>query len=308
MALAAVIKPIMPLKAPPAAVVPETTSGYSAWIKGIGDWTNRRDLQSVSTANSTFTFDTGFKQATYGGLGGIDWTKTSAYDLVQVGVMGGYVNSRLKFNDPNTPTTFDYRGGLVGGTATYLNNGWFVDGLVKADFLTLDLNMPSIANFGTSSGSVRVTNVGGMGNAGYRYTKDVWFAETIGTLAYVDTSIGSTMLQGTTVNFGDGRSFRGAVGERFGTVFNNGPHAVEASLLFRVWDEWLGNNSATLLTAGPPLTVTDAALKDRPFGEVAGMLDVLNLGAGWSGFINGGVKFNNEFTEVSGKGGLRYQW
>ena len=39
----------------------------------------------------------------------------------------------------------------MGVTATYINRGWFIDGLFKADFLTMDVNMPSIAAFGTSA-------------------------------------------------------------------------------------------------------------------------------------------------------------
>ena len=38
------------------------------------------------------------------------------------------------------------------------------------------------------------------------------------------------------------------------------------------------------------------------------MIDVANRGVGWSGFVNAGVKFNNDFTTTTAKGGVRYQW
>ncbi len=147
-----------------------------------------------------------------------------------------------------------------------------------------------------------------MGNVGYRYVNSAWFAETIGTVAYVDTTIGNAILQGTGINWADGTSLRAAGGERVGTTFVYGPQTIEASLLARVWNEFEGNNSATLFTSGPPLLLTDGSLRNRPFGEVSGMIDLLNTGSGWSAFISGGTWFNNEFTTVWGKIGARYQW
>jgi outer membrane autotransporter protein len=292
-------------------VVCNPQAGYGVWVKGIGSWTNRDASQSVYTHNHGFTFDLGYKQDIYGVLAGVDWTRTGPLDTAQVGIMGGYVDSKLKFNSGTAPTKFDYSGGMVGVTATYINRGWFVDGLFKADFLNLDINMPSVAAFsGGSNTGVNVTNLGGMGNAGYRWQfNPTWYLEGIATLAYVSTQIDNAVMNGTTVQWADGKSFRGAIGGRVGTLFNGwGTKRVEASLTGRVWNEWEGKNSATLVTAGPAFEVIDDGMHNKPFGEVVGMLDVANIGVGWSGFVNAGVKFNDDFTTTTAKGGVRYQW
>ena len=41
-------------------------------------------------------------------------------------------------------------------------------------------------------------------------------------------------------------------------------------------------------------------LKDQPGNKY--------LAVGWSGYVSGGVKFNNDFTTTTAKGGVRYQW
>jgi hypothetical protein len=35
---------------------------------------------------------------------------------------------------------------------------------------------------------------------------------------------------------------------------------------------------------------------------------MFSLGAGWSGFVNAGVKFNDEQHIVTAKGGVNYRW
>src|SRR5262249_20185821 len=126
----------MPVKAPPQAS-PAANGGL--WIKGLGSWTNRTDVQnfSVSTLNVPVNLD--YKQNVYGVIGGADFGReelTSPRDSFVVGVMGGLVSSRLDFN--NLPTSFRYSGGTAAVSATYMNGGFFADALVKADFLRLD--------------------------------------------------------------------------------------------------------------------------------------------------------------------------
>ena len=45
------------------------------------------------------------------------------------------------------------------------------------------------------------------------------------------------------------------------------------------------------------------------FGEVKGGVTLIPAaGAGWSAFVNAGVKFNEQFTTVTAKGGVSYAW
>src|SRR5262249_3108941 len=104
-----------------------------------------------------------------------------------------------------------------------------------------------------------------------------------------------------------GESFRGAIGARVGTTMLSGPvYRVDASLTGKVWDEFTSSTNVLLNTTGGTLTLDDP--RGRVFGEVAGLIDVGNIANNWSGFIDTSVKFNNDFTTVTTKGGVRKQW
>ena len=64
----------------------------------------------------------------------------------------------------------------------------------------------------------------------------------------------------------------------------------------------------SLVSSGPSLTLEDNFNHGKAYGEIKGGIDVLSLGVGWSGFANVGVKFNSEFTTLTGKGGVSYNW
>lgn len=298
----------------PAPVVEGPGAGI--WAKAIGSWTTRSDTTSEKLAGQTFNFDLGYKQDSYGVIGGADFGKAGVFrpgDALIFGAMGGYVESHLNFN--NGGDSFVYTGGTIGGSASYISNGVFIDGLVKADLLRLSLNTPSL--LGSSSSmpwgpSVDMNTVGGIGNIGYRFQAGPYFLEPIGTMTYSQSHIDTVdawQALGANVNFGNGESFRGAVGGRVGmevpTIIPG--HVVEAWIMGRVWDEFLGNNNTVDIVNGGP----DAILIDnfqKVFGEVKGGFTVVTLASGWSGFANVGVKFNDQFTTVTAKGGVNYQW
>src|SRR5262249_5706177 len=111
--------------------------------------------------------------------------------------------------------------------------------------------------------------------------------------------------------FGNGESFRGALGARLGTRFNWWPgHTNEAWILGRVWDEFAGNNNTVdLLNPGAaPITVADTTFTHKAFGEVKAGFDFIAMGAGWSVQVNCGAKCNDDFTIWTAKGGVSYKW
>jgi hypothetical protein len=146
------------------------------WAKAIGAYSNRTTTQSLSSvlpaAAALGDFDLSYRQDIYGVLGGVDFAGSEGllvpYDAGVLGLIGGYVKSTLNFK--NSPTSFDYSGPTAGLSATYLAGGWFADALVKADFLTLNMNFPTLAAFGYSGTSLKVTNAGGLANFGYGTT------------------------------------------------------------------------------------------------------------------------------------------
>ena len=61
----------------------------------------------------------------------------------------------------------------------------------------------------------------------------------------------------------------------------------------------------TFITGGDPTPDATPALLDA---LVEGGADVIAIGGGFGGFVNGGVKWNNQFTTTFVKGGVTYTW
>jgi hypothetical protein len=295
--------PVKGYKAPP----PPPPVWAATWIKVLGSWTDRTAHGDIiGDRGRRFDIDLGYKQDTYGIIGGLDAGKEgwfSPYDAAVVGIMGGYVDSKVNFDQRGT--SFRFTGGTIGTWASYMANGWFIDGTGKADFLKLSFNTPGVP---VHLPEVDVRNLGFIGNVGYRWDWGRWFTEPIGTLTYVRTHIDDITASGlplTTIAWNTGDSLRGAIGARTGVAFMGWyGKRVEASITTRLWDEWRGNNGIVLQPVN--LEFTDNFTK--PFWEAKGTIDVLSLTAGWSGFVNAGVKWNEEFHTVNAKAGVSYKW
>jgi hypothetical protein len=298
----------MALKTPP-----DNGSVDSAvWAKVIGNWTNRHVSESVGdlvpAAKVIGPFDLGYQQSTYGLVGGVDGGRESVfnrYDTVVVGLMGGYLNSTLDFK--KSPSSFAFNGGTAGASISYINGGWFADAMFKADLLSLKLRFPALGVFGVPDMSVGVTNLGGMANFGFRGDSGPWYVEPIVTIDYVRTKVGSYSVPGMAANFGDGESLRIGSGARFGVIWvTTAKYEVDSSVSLKVWDELTATQNVTLVTTGPDVTLNDRS--PRVFGDISSQINITNKSSGWSAFMNGATKFGSNFTTVTGKGGVRYQF
>jgi hypothetical protein len=189
-----------------------------------------------------------------------------------------------------------------------MDRGLFADALFKADLLKVGLDLASLQQFGFNTGSsVNARNLGGIGNLGYRFVKDAFYAEPALKIAYVQSTIDSLNSLGTNVTFPTGQSLRGAAGLRLGAVLLvSSTHVVDASITGRFWDEFSSTTGAVFSTTGPGLTLNDP--HSKTFAEVIGMLEIDNKGVGWSGFVKGGAQFNTDFTTITAKAGARKQW
>jgi hypothetical protein len=296
-------------KAPPA--------GVSVWAKSIGSWTNRSNYTSTLLGSTLIGNDLGYAQNSLGILGGVDHARGDVLGgRISFGAFGGYLQSTVNFNKG---ATWNYSGGTVGASASYLNRGFFVDGLLQADLLQLKATLPSVGG-GQPDATTPVRTVGGMWDAGYHYRWGRFFIEPMATLTYSTTRIGDLnqlAAYGATIRFGNGQDFRGAIGGRVGATFANigayggwlGGHVLEASATARLWDQFNSNygRSAQVISGGVSQTLTDATL-GKAYTEARGNLALTPTGAGWSAFLSGGVKANSQFTSWTGSGGLAYRW
>ncbi len=155
------------MPAPQRTAVADT----SVWIKLLGSWTNRRTETPVVFNNlPPVDLDLGYTQDTYGFIAGVSGGTErifSGFDAISVSLMGGYLDSRVKFNDAGT--SFKFSGGTLGAGASYMSGGFFVDALLKGDFLDLSFDTPQLAHAGLPGlPSANVYTFGGIGNIGYR--------------------------------------------------------------------------------------------------------------------------------------------
>jgi hypothetical protein len=293
--------------------------GLSTWVKSVGSWSNRSNNQSYFGGNgSAFGYDLGYRQNIFGMLGGADWSKTnflSSEDYFAVGVMGGYLQSSVGFNQEAGnlygSSSFSYQGGTVGGSVTYMKNGFFVDAMMKTDLVGLNMTLPIGAMRNASMGS---RTAGAIGNLGYRLDYASLFIEPLATLTYSKTGMGSIdklAYQNVSISFGNGEDFRGGFGGRIGKAWSNfiPDHTLEASLTGRYWNMFNSNagRSIDINSSGIGDTLGDYTL-GRDYGEVKGNLNVYSFCSGWSAFVNTGTKWNNQFTTVTTKGGVAYRW
>jgi hypothetical protein len=308
----------------PALLLPNC--GFGVWTKMLGSHTARStqaDLNQLGLPVAGLTFDNSYRQTTEGVLAGVDFGRaelTSPFDSIVFSVMGGYITSFLNFDSPNTlvapdtTTSFKYTGGTVGGSVTYMYGGFFIDALIKGDFLNMDIaGIPgafcAVGAFECSQG-VNVRTWGTVDNIGYRFQLGRYFIEPLATLMWTRTRIDNLFLPGAGVVAQWNTASRvdlGGGARVGGIMMDNRTNYVEVSFTGRVWDRVSSdNNSVTFLNPGLPFTLTDNF--KRSYGETAVQLDWINRYSGWSAYTKVDAKFNSELQTYTAKAGIRYQF
>lgn len=289
-------------KAPPSAPAAMTGRLISAWVKPLGAWTTRSNVVVTAIGPRLFSFDLSYRQNSFGLLGGGDYALALWGGEANVGVLGGFVESDVNFHAGHF---FRARGGAVGATATFMKNGFFLDGLFKADLLSLQLGVP-LGRF--DSLWTTANTLGGVWNVGYRYDWDRVFLEPIATLTYSATRMGDLRelaAMGAQARFGAGEDFRGGFGGRVGATLPLTGQLLEASVTGRLWDQFASNRGRAVELMGGSLR--DDALA-RVYGEVKGNLAMLAVGQGLGAYMSGGAKFNDQFRTWIARGGVAYRW
>ena len=288
---------------------PPLTPGV--WARAVGEWADREQTQSYSILNKTYDFQTGYTQNVAGIYGGLDAGTeglVSHDDALLFGVTAGYVNSTQSFKDSTTTAAFE--GGSVGVSATYLTQGFFVDALLKSDFLNLRYSAPADSVYGAGRLSTNVVNLGAVVDTGYRFAVGgKSFVEPLATLAYVSSHVGDLSLAGSQIAFGDNDVLRGRLGLRSGmTLVDAAAYRIDASATASYWARLSGGTAATIDSGSgaPSLTLFDKQVAD--YGEVGLGLNYSSLKTGWSGFMKGDYQFATGFNAGSIKGGVRYDF
>jgi len=296
------------VKAPPMAApaaAPPPAARVATWGRVYGDVEQRdNNLASFTFAGLPFTRDLSYNQRGGGLLAGADVVVsnlTSAADALIIGPFGGYTTASVDFK--NAAVKQNFSGGTVGAKATYVNGGFFADAIVKADFLSLDIDAVTLAQ--TSD----VTNLSVLGNIGYKFDLNRGFyVEPTAGIEFVRTDFSdSPLLTANTIPLVDGHATRVRAGARFGTEWVTNNIRIEPSVLPLVYVV-VDASGAETFTPGGPGAITFPSDEGKVFGEIQASVNFFDLGSGWSGFVRGDVRFGEDLIGGSGKAGIRYQW
>jgi hypothetical protein len=278
------------------------------WAKGVANFLDRDSSVSFTASGpaASFGMNTRYIQDSYGAVLGGDVGARALWspgDALMAGIMVGYLDSTVDFRQ--TPSKAQLSGVLLGAYMTYLNQGWVVDAAFKANLLTT-----KYAETGASPLEIKpdASSLGGQVETGKRFTLDEdVFLEPLASFSYVVTSFDDASIGGVVVHFSQDQSARGSIGLRIGKlVAGTDGNMFDLSLTGRIWDEFDGDAGATIPSGGTSLAFDDKF--SGTIGEFAANADVLNMGDGWSGFLNGGIKFKNNFTSETVTAGVRYHW
>ncbi|MFZ5678041.1 MAG: autotransporter outer membrane beta-barrel domain-containing protein [Pseudomonadota bacterium] len=270
------------------------------WFKALGAYLERDAEENGVTLDR--------RQTVFGGLAGLDvgLDLEGPGETVLFGLFGGYLTSDLEFKATNSK--WDYEGPSVGAYATYLNQAFYADLTVKADFLSIDIDADDLAP-GAGEADTKGFNIGGQIDAGYKIgLEHGLFVEPQASLAVLHTEIDDIDdILGGAVEFDDETSVRGRLGARLGHEFTGGNALVYASdIIASVWQEFNGSNGATILA--PDFAV--AGVSDDTVGTFGDMSVgfAVTSPEGWSSFLRGSWQFAEDFDALSASAGLRYAW
>jgi len=276
------------------------------WLKGSGTWLEQEDSAKTSAYGRTYRYNLNRDLDVANFEGGIDFGKKGVWsegDALVFGVLGGVVLGTLDYDQ--LIRQFDIEGGEVGGYATYLSGGLFVDTLVKVDFLEFDTQgAPGLP------GTLDATTWGFRTDAGYRFGgfRRGPFIEPLATIAVAWSEIDDFSLGGNSVKFDDDANVRGRLGLRVGTSREVWSGIVmEPFVIGSVWGHLSGDNKVTVTSLGTKFgPFTDEP--DDVWGVASAGVNFFSPGASTSLFAKLDVTFGEETEGVSAKGGMRYNW
>lgn len=295
-----------------------STTEPGVWLKVIGHWTDRdvplySPASLVDAASALSGVDLSYNQNTYSVQAGIDKSWHVGRDgLLVAGLSVGYVESSLSFKSDDD--AFGYSGANLAGSLGYLNGPFFIDTLIKGDFLNVDYDFKNLTPFGYSKQDGDVLSWGVLSSAGLhlpfdRDNQHGAFIEPLLSFAYTRSDLDDFSALGTTADYSMGETLRGAIGGRLGArLFDDGGTVLNGALTGKYWYEFTNKASLVMKSAGPDLQLNDAGL-GKGYGEITAMLNIGNAdGRGVSGYIDGGAKFGSRFTTIQASAGIRYQW
>jgi hypothetical protein len=274
------------------------------WVRGAGASLDRDDSEHVTAFGQDFRFNLDRNLETVDFQSGIDLGKRGVLyedDILIFGALGGYIHGDLDYDSINR--AFDFSGGQVGGYATYLRGGLFVDTLFNAHIMQLQTETLGFPN------SLNATTLGVRTDSGYRFGgfRGGPFIEPLATIAVNWADIDGFNVGGNKVSFNDDPNVRGRLGLRVGTSMVAWSGTVmEPFVIASLWGNLSDDNQATLVSNGTSFRFEDN-LQDV-WGEVSPGVNFFSASGNTSVFAKVDVTFGQDIDGIGGKAGMRVSW
>lgn len=264
------------------------------WVRAIGSSSDRDVIQPLTAG---LVADASYEQQTVGLVAGVDLVVN---DALSAGLMLGTLDSDVDFKASSTRQALE--GSSYGAYAAWSSERLFVDALAQVN--DLDLEHRPLTAAGGVEGEVRSLGVeveagALLGFAGV----DV---EPLVGLAYVRTSFDDLTLQAAELQTDDATSLRGSLGARVGGGVDLGGARLHLSGTGRFWEEFEGDNQATLLAGAERVALTDDV--GGSFGELGAGMTLTSASGAVSFFANAGGAFGDDYRSTDATIGFRLQW
>lgn len=270
------------------------------WARIIGFGADRDVSYTTEPFPDQFvTVDADYSERMGAIQGGIDHAFDSGSGSFVVGLLAGYAYNNIDFDGAGD--TAKISAPHVGAYASWISDGTYVSGLIKADFLNVDYDLVGLGEQASTDGY----SLGGRVEAGHRFQMGRAFIEPVASLAYVHTSLDNITAGGTDITFNDGSSLRGKIGARLGFTSMTASGQFDPYVHAYVGNEFLGDNSA-FFASGPGLTVTDDV--SGIFGEVGGGFNYLTTDRRTSIYGQANYIFADGYQAGNVKLGVRMNW
>lgn len=283
----------------------QTGASPGAWVKLTGNVTDRDLDQSFDNAGVHYRSKSGYDLVTTLVSGGVDlvYVDSAAQSFV-AGVAAGLIDSEMEFK--TSPTLASFEGHSLGAYATYVGGMFFIDGIVNTTSLDAEFESAALGLPAASRATGTVESRGAQVEGGVRLPVNdgAAYFEPLLALSYSTTDISDFALPGATFSADDLVSVRGSVGARLSGDLVLDTFTAKMGLTGRVWEEFEGENELIVETGAASLPL---------FEELSGtisevLLDVSVEVGSVSAFVNGGIKFAEDYKSSGGSVGVRYQW
>ena len=294
-----------------AAPLPDVTASQTndvtpaLWLRGGGTWLDQDDRATTKAYGRTYNYHLDRELDVANFQGGLDLgieDVLASDDMLVFGPLAGVVLGNLDYR--NLARQFNLTAAEIGGYATYLRGGLFVDTQAKVHLVEVDpqevRGLPD--DFDSTNFALRT-------DAGYRFGgfRGGMFIEPLATLGVMWTNVDDFNIDGNRVTIDDKTNVRGRLGLRVGTSYEAWQGAtLEPFLIASVWSNLSGENNASVLSSNTTFEFVDEP--EDVWTVLSAGANVFNPGAQTTVFAKLDVTLADETEGVSAKAGMRYNW